>query len=105
ANVSNRVPKDISVLGSDLKILHSLELETLMAAFVNGYEIEETPEEKLLKYYKNEANFQYREDYGDGHRDGILTGIESTLNILGIKIEGINKPKEEFPYDELDHSF
>lgn len=63
----------------------------LMSALVNGYTIEQSPEEKLIATYK-----AYKErcigkvDYTGGLTDGCVIGIETTLSILGIQIEGIN---------------
>ena len=54
-----------------------------------GYEVEETPEEKLAKWYmelEKDIKRSYS-TYDRGNRDGILR----TLNTLGIEIEGIGK--------------
>lgn len=52
-------------------------LETLMNALVNGFEVEETPEEKVREYY--------------AHNNGEARNIiKITLNMLNIKIEGVN---------------
>lgn len=69
--------------------------DIFLEALVNGYVVEETPEEKLIKVYK-----QYLQSTSIGSLDARLfaskaAGIRETLNILGIEIEGINKPKEE----------
>jgi hypothetical protein len=63
-------------------------------ALVNGYEIEETPEEKLRQYYSN-VNEEFNELLGsDSRLYGVLEGIENTLDILGIEIPGINVEKD-----------
>ncbi|MGC4375744.1 DUF1642 domain-containing protein [Fictibacillus sp. Mic-4] len=56
-------------------------------AILNGYEIEKSPEELLREYYEELVEtgsaYAYSESYGIVH----------TLNILGIKIPGINAPE------------
>lgn len=54
-------------------------LKVLLSALVNGYEVEETPEEKIKKYYENHA-MKY---------DSAMA-IRHVLDILNIKIEGVN---------------
>ncbi|WP_368900708.1 hypothetical protein [Oceanobacillus oncorhynchi] len=70
--------------------------DILLKALVNDYEVEETPEEKLIKVYK-----QYLQSTSIGSMDARLfackaAGIRETLDILGIEIKGINEPKEEY---------
>lgn len=63
-------------------ILGYLDDNSLLSALINGYEIAKTPEDKLRYYYRSldmrsrEADEAY--------------GINTALDILGIKIEGIN---------------
>ncbi|TYS25139.1 hypothetical protein FZC71_00910 [Bacillus subtilis] len=72
--------------------LNDLDLLTLAAALVNGYEVEKTPEEKVREYFEG----LHRDEYLTRSRDeahGLeceITGVENTLNLLGIKIEGVN---------------
>ncbi|MGD7032721.1 hypothetical protein ACPZJV_16420 [Bacillus velezensis] len=68
-----------------------LDIMTLAAALVNGYEVEATPEEKVREFYKDfevdpqtfpaETHFRNKE---------CQRVIKSTLNLLGIKVEGVN---------------
>lgn len=76
-------------------------------ALVNGYEVEETPEDKLLAEYEyitrvfleaelhgyesNEDYFRHRFYYR-----GLRDGIQDTLEILGIEIEGIDAGHKPF---------
>lgn len=66
--------------------------DVLMSALVNGYTIEQTREEKVREYYeesinrKDNAKMEYIRDRACSEAVGILT----TINILGIKIEGVN---------------
>ncbi|MMZ52789.1 hypothetical protein D1872_145660 [compost metagenome] len=68
--------------------------DIILKALVNDYEVELTPEEKVLEHYKLvESNLSPGED--NSSRDaylerGILIGTKTTLDLLGIKIEGIN---------------
>ncbi len=68
--------------------------EALLSALVNGYEVEQSPEDKLREYYDNlqEAhNIRCLDSYGH-----TLVGVTETLRILGITIEGINgKPHDK----------
>ncbi|MDQ0062337.1 hypothetical protein [Paenibacillus harenae] len=55
----------------------------IMKALVNGYEVEETPEEKvkaLYRKYANETDMHY----------GYRLGVYECLEALNIKIEGVN---------------
>lgn len=62
-----------------------------VSALVNGYEIEQSPEDKLREYYA-ELKGTYDSSSGlESYRvDGMLQSVETTLDILGIQIEGIN---------------
>ncbi|MED4579097.1 hypothetical protein P9480_10075 [Bacillus atrophaeus] len=73
----------------------SMDLMTLAAALVNGYEIEATPEEKVREYYEGtqrtrDERYAAGDLEGKRYHTGVSTGIIITLNILGIKIEGVN---------------
>ncbi|WKT37422.1 hypothetical protein [Bacillus amyloliquefaciens] len=78
-----------NVLGGKLA---KLDLLTLAAALVNGYEAEATPEEKVREYYE-----KLWADYCDSD-DGLNEiacesarhAVKETLNLLGIKVEGVN---------------
>jgi len=64
-----------------------------MSALVNGYEVVKTPEEQLQEYYDKmyELTWDRGRDYTCRLRSSAeKSGIEKTLKILGIKIEGIN---------------
>ena len=64
--------------------------EDFIAALHYGYEVENTPEEKLREYWEglnelHDGGARFPDDYGI-----IMTGVQETLRILGIKIEGVN---------------
>lgn len=69
----------------------SMDLMTLAAALVNGYEVEKTPEEKVREFYES-----FNTGFGTFHSETHFRFeeyqrvIKSTLNFLGIKIEGVN---------------
>ncbi|MDF1511155.1 hypothetical protein PZE06_23780 [Robertmurraya sp. DFI.2.37] len=73
--------------------------DLIITALVNGYEIEQSPEDKLRELFDMS---KYRRSMLPDPLDralyrGQVIGIIKTLNILGIKIEGINAdstPKE-----------
>ncbi|WP_077736238.1 DUF1642 domain-containing protein [Bacillus sonorensis] len=58
--------------------LNNLYTIVLAAALINGYEVEKTPEEKVREYFVDLAESCDRR------------AVISTLNLLGIKIEGVN---------------
>ncbi|MEC2215100.1 hypothetical protein [Bacillus velezensis] len=63
-----------------------LDIMTLAAALVNGYEVEKTPEEKVREYFE-----KLWADYCDTNEIEIAKEtIINTLDLLGIKIEGVN---------------
>ncbi|MEC1690296.1 hypothetical protein P9E05_01990 [Bacillus mojavensis] len=73
----------------------SMDIMTLAAALVNGYEVEKTPEEKVREYYEavqnlREERYLAGDTEGKRFHAGALVGICTTLGIFGIKIEGVN---------------
>lgn len=54
-------------------------------ALVNGYDVEQTPEEKVQEYYKNLRNSCEGSFYWEQ-----ANVVEITLDLLGIAIEGVN---------------
>ncbi|MEC1648233.1 hypothetical protein [Bacillus halotolerans] len=71
------------VLGGKLA---KLDLMTLAAALVNGYEVEKTPEEKVREYFEKLWTCCCGTDEIEIAEETII----NTLNLLGIKIEGVN---------------
>ncbi|RDY88711.1 hypothetical protein [Bacillus amyloliquefaciens] len=72
--------------------LNDLDILTLAAALVNGYEIEKTPEEKVRAYYvKLERDRQlawWQEE--ENRLESMKKAVRETLDATGIKIEGVN---------------
>lgn len=66
--------------------------EDILAALVNGYEVEETPEDKVSKAYKeakrNKQNVTAEID--ESFWSGWVSGMEEVVRLLDIKIEGVN---------------
>lgn len=63
----------------------------LMSTLINGYEIKKSSEEKLREYYNCHTQDGGLENtFASGYNVGVRSGIEDALNILGIKIEGVN---------------
>ncbi|MEC3770790.1 hypothetical protein [Bacillus velezensis] len=69
-----------------------LDIMTLAAALLNGYEVEATPEDRVREYFA-ELQEKQRTAQSRGvtfslecEREGVI----NTLNLLGIKIEGVN---------------
>lgn len=69
--------------GAPCDVLNDMELDTLIRAFYIGYEVEQTVEEKLREQYRN-----WSEDHGFDH--AAKCGMETTLDIIGMKVKGIN---------------
>jgi len=69
--------------------------DILMSALINGYEIEKLPEDHVKDYFNrlNELAKQCHEKADHEQESEFLaeiTGVTHTLNLLGIKIEGVN---------------
>ncbi|MED0870398.1 hypothetical protein P4T23_15465 [Bacillus spizizenii] len=71
--------------------LKDLDIMTLAAALVNGYEIEKTPEEKVREFYdgfKGDPQKYPAETHSRCKTSQRV--IKCTLNLLGIEIKGVN---------------
>ena len=86
--------KDNGAHRNSIRDFASDNFDTFLQALVNGYEVEETPEDKVREYFK-----QLNDDHGvwsNGHKSSSspygyeLTGCVRTLNLLGINIKGVN---------------
>ncbi|MCP1528547.1 hypothetical protein [Bacillus pumilus] len=74
-------------------VLNELSRVSLAAALINGYEIEKSPEEKVREYY----GFNHDEHHKvltasprGQYTSGVADGIRKTIDLLGIKVEGVN---------------
>ncbi|SER88658.1 DUF1642 domain-containing protein [Psychrobacillus sp. OK032] len=67
--------------------------DKLMQALVSGYEVEKSPKDKVREYYEDirmlPANLGMTTPTII-RAEGAMEGIRETLDILGIKIEGVN---------------
>lgn len=75
--------------GNDYGPIKSIDADTLIRALYIGYEVEETPEDKVKNYFKNIANSHSDDLYVSGYNLGSRNAVIETLNLLNIKIEGI----------------
>lgn len=68
-------------------------LDTILKALVNGYEVELTPEEKVREYWDKMMKSRYscKNEIQLDNIESEIAGIEKTLELLEIEIEGINK--------------
>jgi hypothetical protein len=85
-DLSNIVAWKVNDLFShDEEALNQLELDTLIKALYVGYEVEKSPEEKVRDYYHSiiETNTTPIMNIK-------IATIEKTLDLLGIKIKGVN---------------
>ena len=78
----------------DCEPLNSLNHLQLAEVLLNGYEVEQTPQEKIKAYYDNcerilgefkDGCLLTNADY-KGRREGVL----ATLSLLNIKVQGVN---------------
>ncbi|MEC1507036.1 hypothetical protein P9D42_15430 [Bacillus haynesii] len=72
--------------------LNDLDLMTLAAALINGYEVEKTPEEKVREYYEELCD-EFDCAYWSSDEIKYLCkkqAVRETLDKLGMKIEGVN---------------
>lgn len=67
--------------------LKNLSVDTLIRILYIGYEVEQTPEEKIIDAYEESERRAYD---GSEYHDGFADGISYTLNTLDKKIKGIN---------------
>ncbi|MCP8973133.1 hypothetical protein NMK43_08495 [Bacillus licheniformis] len=75
--------------------LNDLAFMTLAAALIDEYEVDKTPEEKIREYYEEaQRRCKARREIGDieglRYNAGRGYGVVDTLDILGMKIEGVN---------------
>lgn len=66
-----------------------------MLALVNGYEVEQTPEDKVRELYRKYAETQAkaykdRDETAHRHSTSFLNGMMATLEALGKTVEGVN---------------
>lgn len=78
-------------------VLNDLSRVSLAAALINGYEIAESPEQKVRAYYEKLAA---KRRYVPGCIDEIkiyteMDAIRRTLDMLGIEIDFVNVRREE----------
>jgi hypothetical protein len=86
-NLVGRYESDIATI----KQYAVSEMDALLAALVNGYEVEKSAEDKVRDYYEcvvelTESIDKQEASEGSYKEDAIL----QVLNTLGIKIEGVN---------------
>lgn len=69
-----------------------MDVTTLAAALINGYEVEGTPEDRVREYFA-ELHENQRTSQSRGVTFSLeceMEGVINTLNLLGIKIGGVN---------------
>ncbi|WP_102271345.1 hypothetical protein [Cytobacillus massiliigabonensis] len=80
---------------SDAGIIYSYgktNFHELMSALVNGFEAEKSPEEKVREYYEHVKQEYFEAVDGRERREylGKYSAVKTTLDLLGIQIEGVN---------------
>lgn len=76
--------KENGATDEEEKVLIQLSTDTLIRALYIGYEVEQTPEEQLLQYYKVQKNSVSDE------QERTEVAIVRVLEFLEIKVKGIN---------------
>jgi DNA integrity scanning protein DisA with diadenylate cyclase activity len=60
--------------------------DELMEALICGYDVaEEMPEMKIREFFRSVSDVTH-----DEYTQGAMDGIKDTLNLLGVKIDGVN---------------
>lgn len=73
--------------------LNKISVEDLAKILINGYEVELTPEEKVLEYFNDiKQHVEYSESKGEKNKAGedALNIIRDITTILGYVIKGVN---------------
>ncbi|MNJ00378.1 hypothetical protein D3C73_1596900 [compost metagenome] len=72
--------------------MKDVDLDTLIRALYIGYEVEQTVEEQLKETYDQVMNKVSSENHPETNEfwNGQAAGIENALNIIGMKVKGIN---------------
>jgi len=68
--------------GDEYSGINTIDIMTIAAALINGYEVEKTPEEKVREYYESYGGSPSAMEWKEA--------VQDTLDLLGIKIEGVN---------------
>lgn len=76
--------RDSKIWSEDCIPLNGIPLDTIIHALYIGYEVEETPEEKVREYYMKQTRHGNLIDSPD-------YVIRHVLDLLNIQIEGVNK--------------
>ncbi|MFD2868503.1 hypothetical protein ACFSY7_08325 [Kurthia populi] len=69
--------------------LGGLTSKELATALIVGYEVEMTPHERIMKAY-NAAKRTKNGSFASCYHSGVMAGITTALDTLGIKIKGVN---------------
>jgi hypothetical protein len=70
------------------------DMDELMSALVNGYEVEKSPEDLVRSTYEGAKNWARNADHlpekDVKYKLGVMDGIHQTLKAYGITVEGVN---------------
>jgi hypothetical protein len=76
------------VFAAERSPVNELSNDDFIAALYVGYEVEQTPEEKVREYFERSKPVGHHCEMQPG--DFKVMAIKHTLNLLGITIEGVN---------------
>jgi hypothetical protein len=78
-----------SYVSEETKILNGFDRMGIVHALMNGYEVEETPEDQVRGHYEN-LDMKDLRGVASYVVTGERRGIRKTLDLLGIIIAGVN---------------
>ncbi|ASB90497.1 hypothetical protein [Bacillus sonorensis] len=86
------IESELDLFDSGCACLYDLGFTDFLAALINGYEVEKTPEEKVREYYEKLCDGYDRAQFYEDQGKYLLMkrAVRRTLGALGIKISGIN---------------
>lgn len=78
--------------GDEYSGINTIDIMTIAATLINGYEVDKTPEEKVREYYEKLCDGYDRAQFNEDEGKYLLMkrAVRRTLDDLGIKIEGVN---------------
>ncbi len=74
-------------------VLNNFDTLEIARMLINDYEVEQTPEEEIAEVYQEaKQNFRFKKSISNAaFNEGICDGIITTLDLLNIKIDGVNE--------------
>lgn len=89
---AHRIGDEVFEAGGKYAVLRDVPNARIMGAMIRGYVAEKTPEDEISLFYRSQKHLERNGSiaYVRDRAEGVTIGIRETLEILGIKIRGIN---------------